>query len=55
MLSRYSKQLLEAVNCLHSKGIVHNDIRPSVVYFDSGGNIKLGGSNFIKRCTERVL
>ena len=49
MLSCYSKQLLEAVSCLHSRGIVHNDIRPSVVYFDSGGRIKLGGSNVIKR------
>lgn len=55
MLSHYSKQLLEAVSCLHSKGVVHNDIRPSVVYFESGGKIKLGGSNIIKRCTFVVV
>lgn len=48
-LTHYSKQLLEALSCLHSKGIVHNDICPSVIFFDNGGSIKLGGSNIIKR------
>lgn len=51
-LRRYCRQLLEAVSYLHSQGIVHNDIKPSLVFFDSGGFIKLGGFSIIKRLAD---
>ena len=41
--------LLEAVSYLHSQGVVHNDIRPSLVFLDAGGTLKLGGFAVIKR------
>ena len=47
-LCQYSKQLLEALNYLHSQGIVHNDLQPSLVFLD-GGRVKLGGFTIIKR------
>ena len=47
-LCHYTKQLLEALSYLHSQGIVHNDLRPSLVFLDGGG-VKLGGFSIVKR------
>ena len=41
--------LLEALSYLHSHGVVHNDVRPSLAFLDVGGAIKLGGFAVIKR------
>lgn len=48
-LCHFTKQLLEALSYLHSQGIVHNDLRPSLVFMDGGG-VKLGGFSIVKRC-----
>ncbi|XP_064390621.1 eIF-2-alpha kinase GCN2-like isoform X2 [Halichondria panicea] len=48
----YSKQLLEALSYLHGQGIVHNDLRPSLVFFETGGSIKLGGHGIVKRLSD---
>ena len=45
--------LLESLSYLHSHGVVHNDIRPSLAFLDVGGALKLGGFAVIKRL--RVL
>jgi serine/threonine protein kinase len=47
-LCHYTKQLLEALSYLHSQGIVHNDLRPSLVFLDGGG-VNLGGFSIVKR------
>ncbi|CAI8051833.1 eIF-2-alpha kinase GCN2 [Geodia barretti] len=51
-LRRYCRMLLEAVSYLHSQGVVHNDIRPSLVFLDAGGTLKLGGFAVIKRMSD---
>ncbi|XP_019862862.1 PREDICTED: eIF-2-alpha kinase GCN2-like [Amphimedon queenslandica] len=51
-LQLYSKQLLEAVAYLHSQGIVHNDIRPSLVFIDPVQGVKLAGHTIIKRLSD---
>lgn len=40
-LREYFRQLMEAVEYLHSNNIVHMDIRPESLYLDAEGNLKL--------------
>lgn len=42
MVRRYTSQILSAVHVLHSKGIVHRDIKGSNIFLTSSGTIKLG-------------
>ena len=35
------KQLIDALSYAHAKGIIHNDLKPSNVMFDSQGNLKI--------------
>ena len=50
----YCRMLLEALSYLHSHGVVHNDVRPSLVFVDVGGAIKLGGFTVIKRLMKHI-
>ena len=54
-LRQYCRMMLEALSYLHSHGIVHNDVRPSLVFLDVGGAIKLGGFAVIKRLNVRSV
>jgi mitogen-activated protein kinase kinase kinase 4 len=42
LVRKYTRQLLEAVNCLHEHGIVHRDIKSANIFLTSDGNLKLG-------------
>lgn len=51
-LRRYTKQLLEAIYCLHSHGTVHKDIKLSSLLLDSIGHLKLAGAGVVKRLCD---
>lgn len=38
----YFRQLISAVDFLHSKGVAHRDIKPENIFLDGDGNLKLG-------------
>lgn len=42
MVRRYTAQILSAVHVLHSRGIVHRDIKGSNIFLTSSGIVKLG-------------
>lgn len=35
------EQLADALNYAHSRGVIHNDLKPSNIIFDSNGNLKV--------------
>ena len=37
----YMLQILDAVNCMHSKEVLHNDLKPDNLFLLSDGNIKI--------------
>lgn len=45
----YTLQILQGLNELHSRGIVHGDLKLNNVYVDDLGTIKLGDYGFIKQ------
>ncbi|XP_060755597.1 mitogen-activated protein kinase kinase kinase 2-like [Neoarius graeffei] len=52
---RYTRQILEGVVYLHSKMIIHRDIKGANILMDSSGNVKLGDfgtSRFIQTTTK---
>ncbi|XP_015911733.2 eIF-2-alpha kinase GCN2 [Parasteatoda tepidariorum] len=40
-LQLYARKILEALQCLHKNGIVHQNLRLSSVFIDSSGSVKL--------------
>lgn len=38
----YFRQLIGAVDFLHSKGVAHRDIKPENIFLDADGNLKIG-------------
>ncbi|KAG7192110.1 Chk1 protein kinase [Scheffersomyces spartinae] len=38
----YFRQLINAVDYIHMKGVAHRDIKPENIFIDDGGNLKLG-------------
>jgi translation initiation factor 2-alpha kinase 4 len=51
-LHYFSKQLLEGLSYLHLQGIVHNDLRPSLVFVDPDEGAKLAGYTIVKRLSD---
>ena len=51
-LSNICRQLLSALEHLHSHDVIHNDIKPPNIYIDESGHVRLGdfGSAFVDRC-----
>lgn len=46
---RYLCQLLEALECLHSRGVAHRDIKPDNIYIDEDRNLVLGDFGTCRR------
>ncbi|ORC92268.1 protein kinase domain [Trypanosoma theileri] len=40
-LRQYTKQILSAIKCLHSRGVFHRDIKPENILIDGNGNTYL--------------
>jgi hypothetical protein len=47
-----AEALLEGLTCLHSEGIVHRDVKPSNVLFDSEGAVKLADFGTLRSMVE---
>ena len=48
MAFKLARQLLEALNYLKSKGVVHRDIKSSNIFLDKNGDVKLGDFGLVK-------
>ncbi|KAG0308416.1 hypothetical protein BGZ98_008036 [Dissophora globulifera] len=52
MTRRYLKDLLQTVAYLHSKNIIHKDIRLKNIVMDSNGDIKLNNTSYHRRLLD---
>jgi serine/threonine-protein kinase ULK4 len=48
----FGRDLLAAMQHLHSKGIIHCDLKPSNILLDENGAIKLGGFSVARRLAD---
>ena len=48
----YAAQLVEAIRCLHSNGVIYRDLKPENVLLDSDGNLKVTDFGLSKQGIE---
>ncbi|XP_071914537.1 uncharacterized protein [Coffea arabica] len=50
----YSRQILEALQCIQRKNIIHRDLNPKNIFIDDSGTVKIGDFGLAMRKDEDV-